>query len=206
MEADFSTHSTAAAGKDDGGSCAFAVVLTCGCDGDPSALIRALASRGLEPIVVRDAYEAMTRVAGVPARVLVVQDPGRQPMLDRLIAAMGRWHSRVELWAYSEVAGRGRVSPLVRRSSAALSPQPQRPSKPQRTPPGARANGSESKPVRTANGDANHDAVQDLAREADRDAARFDPPQLTQEELAMLLGPAEGDEDRFDEPAGPSLR
>jgi len=78
-------------------------------------LLKALAGRGLPPVVVSDEPGVMSELAKLSQRraqrrVLVIVEPERWARLGELVCAVQSHHSRVHCWHYAE---RGEGAPLL---------------------------------------------------------------------------------------------
>ncbi len=145
----------------------------------PRPLLRGLEQRGAVAIVATDAPAALVDLAYSRAGALIVQDPAEHVMVGELVEAVHRYFPRTTCWRYDTTA----------KGEAALS----------------RLNGhaptAAPKPTAAEALAAHDDAARRLNSLLVRVPHSIDPahePLISEEELAMLLGPtpqAEIDED-----------
>jgi hypothetical protein len=136
----------------------------------PGALLTALSQRSGQVVTVKHGPEAMVELAKGAADVLIIVRPDSQMRIDELVAAVRRYHGRTACWAFSnDAAGKPR---LVRINGLADPAQP-----PADDPSVA------AKKV---------DRLRSLLVKVPGEP-QMTGPRITEEELAMLLGPTPGE-------------
>ncbi|MFP4144850.1 MAG: hypothetical protein ACLFV3_06865 [Phycisphaeraceae bacterium] len=136
----------------------------------PGELLLRLSQRQVKTLLATDPSSVMVQLADGPAVAVVVIDPPRQPSWRELAEAVERYYPRTAVWSYQAPPGSDR------RQLGRLIANHQ----PIRTPPPTRARGAPASPGR---------AVKESP------PAEPGPVTLSAEELAMLLGPDEGESD-----------
>ena len=185
------------------------VVLTGSTDQKTKELIAGLEKRRLQAVAVKDETQVMVALGEVGAKisVLIIDEPDRHKHVAELIRAVRRYYPRTLCWQY-ESAGRGLV-PINPRTP---DPGPRTPDSPPdpglRTPdsgpqtplpdPGPwsqSASGGpdpapteKSSPARLTGADHWLDLMRDDEPAPRPTSELATPPELTEQELAMLLG------------------
>ena len=158
----------------------------------PAALSHGLEKRGAVVTVVEDAATALAEVLTGPAQVLVVDEPGDQPQWDELYDAVRKYRPVTRCWSYRARGARGgaELAPVNGHAGngATSSERGEGEAKPQAW---AGMPGTEAA---AANGEGDGAAAVGFGG-GDADVDRWEvAPLLTQDELAMLLGPEVDDE------------
>lgn len=152
----------------------------------PDRLIDALQQRDLDVDLVADAPQAMGALAADGPHALIVYNPSRQQNLARLLAAVRRYHPTAICWQYDE-DGAG-LQPYG-------SPPPSSPevSQPVETPQAVAVPSVEE--ATPAPAQPQEQAEGDLPLPSEKPRKAPITAELSQDELAMLLGSPADDDD-----------
>ncbi len=165
------------------------VVLVCPDGATPVDLLGGLSRRGVSSHVVTDSAAVMVELARHHTGALVVVDPTRQPGLVDLIEAVITYHPRTVRWAYyaAHAANKAQLQPLNVRSGGEdanhHSANPPHPIEPAQVP-----DASSSSPLGRVQDQVPPDRVRSLIVKV-QGPAEVGEPLISEEELAMLLGP-----------------
>lgn len=155
----------------------------------PVDLIGGLSMRGVSTTVVTDPAEAMVELARHRTGALVVVDPDRCRWLDDLTEAVRTYHARTVRWGYFSRDASG-VPQL--RSLESDHGQPTLPMKPvvteQHDPQPRYIVPDPKSPLGRAQSQIPRERVRSLVVKV-RSESDVDEPLISEEELAMLLGP-----------------
>jgi hypothetical protein len=150
----------------------------------PRPLLRGLEHRGAVAIVATDAPAALVDLAYSRAGALIVQDPDDHLMVDDLLAAVHRYFPKTTCWRYdTSVRGEAALSRLNGHAGNGHAPAPA-----QTAPP------SHAQPPRVVRdvvgprGEIEH-RIDSLLIRVPQSLDPAHEPLISEEELAMLLGP-----------------
>lgn len=161
----------------------------------PRVLLRGLEQRGAVAIVATDAAAAMVDLAYSGAGALIVHEPEHQPRLADLLDAVHRYFPRTTCWQYQT----GRVPALARLNGH----------DPHTTAQVAPPASSADEPAAHADAQQRHEIsrrLDTLIVRVPNGPASAHEPLISDEELAMLLGPTPDDDDRSERAADPDRR
>jgi hypothetical protein len=170
-------------------SCTRCVVLI-GPDGTaPADLLGGLSRRGVSSRVVAGPADVMVELARQRTGVLVVVEPGRQPGLADLIEAVKTYHPRTVRWGYrsSHPSGKAQLQPLNGQQLGDATALNEPPKPLDAAPPRATDDITRS-PLGRIQGQVPSDRVRSLIVKV-QGPAEVGEPLISEEELAMLLGP-----------------
>lgn len=168
------------------------VVLAGGGISAPTDLLGGLSRRGVSTVVVTEPAKAMVELARETTGILVVIEPDRQPWLDELIQAVKTYHPRTVRWGYRCVhhSDRPQLEPLSHHNGKPVTnamPAHSHNVGTDKTPcyvvPDPRS------PLGRVQSQVPRERVRSLVVKV-QDPGGLDEPLISEEELAMLLGPA----------------
>ena len=157
----------------------------------PVDLLAGLSKRGVSSRVVAEPAEVMVELGREPAEILIVVDSAQQPALVDLIEAVTKYHPRTIRWTYESdhpsgkpqlVPFRYRCKPEIAKPKA-VSP----PATPPVEPPPIEPLDSPS-PLGRVQSQVPPERVRSLIVKV-QGPAEVGEPLISEEELAMLLGP-----------------
>jgi len=167
------------------------VVLVCPDGATPVDLLGGLSRRGGSSRVVVEPADVMVELARQPTGAWVVVDPEKQPGLTDLIEAVSVYHPRTVRWAYhsADVSGKAQLQPLNGRSGDDPADDPPPPATVTTEPQETEApNITSPFPLGRVQDQVPSDRVRSLLVKV-RGPAEVGEPLISEEELAMLLGP-----------------
>ncbi len=155
----------------------------------PADLLSGLSKRGVSVTVVTGPAAAMVELAREPAGALIVVEPQRQTWLHEFIEALKHYHPRTVRWGYCKSGPSciAQLQPLEPRSNNHHSSKDQR----------SNANGKDKpryivpdpkSPLGRAQSQIPRERVRSLVVKV-QNSSEVDEPLISEEELAMLLGP-----------------
>jgi len=165
------------------------VVLVCPDGVTPVDLLGGLSRRGVSSRVVAEPADVMVELARQHTGVVVVVDPARQPGLVDLIEAVITYHPRTVRWAYysAHATSKAQLLPLNGRSggedtnhNAVTSPD--------QIEPAQSPEANSPSPLGRVQSQVPPDRVRSLIVKV-QGPAEVGEPLISEEELAMLLGP-----------------
>lgn len=156
----------------------------------PADLLGGLSRRGVSTVVVSEPAWAMVELARQTTGALVIVQPDRHPWLDELVQAVKTYHPRTVRWAYRSVhhSDRPQLEPLHNgKLEAQVKPTQNK---------NGRADNSfrhvvpdPQSPLGRAKSQVPRERVRSLVVKVEG-LQGIDEPLISEEELAMLLGPA----------------
>ncbi len=173
------------------------VVLTGPNGSAPADLLSGLSTRGVSTIVVNHPASAMVELAREAAGILVVVEPTRHPYLQELITAVKRYHPLTVRWGYTAAVSSGLPQLQALTKDASDTPGPfhvneQDGSACQPDPQGKYLVPDPKSPLGRAQAQVPRERVRSLVVKV-RETSEADEPLISEEELAMLLGPTPDD-------------
>ncbi len=165
------------------------VVLICPGGMAPVDLLGGLSKRGVSSQVVADPADVMLELARQQTGALVVVDPTRQPGLVDLIEAVKAYHPRTVRWGYQSAhpTGKAQLQPLNGRpagDTTLANPQPIS----LRSEPSPEISVTSPSPLGRVQDPMPPDRIRSLIVKV-QGPAEVGEPLISEEELAMLLGP-----------------
>lgn len=156
----------------------------------PTDLLGGLSRRGVSTAVVSDPAAAMVALARQSAGALVVVEPEEHAWLDDLIQALKSYHPRTVRWGYrsQHPSGIPQLQPLG--EYAPVEPDQSQPVQPNGQGQAHRYIVPDPKsPLGRAQAQVPRERVRSLVVKV-QGSSDVDEPLISEEELAMLLGPA----------------
>ncbi len=180
------------------------VVLTCAGGSTPADLLGGLSKRGVSSRVATDPAEVMVELTRRRTGILIVVDPIQHPALVDLIEAVTLYYPRTVRWAYHSThpSGRAQLQPLNgRATSQAVNPQPKQQPPQQIEQPKENRLDSPS-PLGRVQAQVPPERVRSLIVKV-QGPTEVGEPLISEEELAMLLGPVPEGPDEVGAPGEP---
>jgi len=155
----------------------------------PADLLGGLSRRGVAVAVVAEPARVMVELARQATGALIVVEPGSQPYLGELIRAVKTYYPKTARWCYqaSQASAEGQLSKLNGQADAATARSPVQASPP---PPSAQKADDPflGNPLGRVHQTGMRDRVRSLVVKVEAPDG-LGEPLITEEELAMLLGP-----------------
>lgn len=167
------------------------VVLVDAAGAAPADLLSGLSQRGVSTVVVAEPAEAMVELNKQTSGILVVVDPESRPWLDDLVQAVRQYHPRTVRWGYraQHPSGQAQLQPLADPSQTSAAQDKQTPVTDQDpdaslhfTLPNPRS------PLGRVQSQVPRERMRSLVVKV-QGPAEVGEPLISEEELAMLLGP-----------------
>jgi len=153
----------------------------------PADLLGGLSRRGVRVVVVIEPAGVMVELARQATGMLVVVEPQSHPYLSELIRAVKSYYPKTVRWCYQAKSGEGQLCKLNGQANAVANG----------ALPTAQANpqageASQGNPLGRVHRSGPHDRVRSLVVKVEAPDG-LGEPLISEEELAMLLGPAPED-------------
>lgn len=168
-------------------ACSRCVILTGPGGSTPVDLLSGLSRRGVSSRVVAESAEVMVALAQQGTGMLIVVDPAGQPGLADLIEAVTKYHPRTIRWVYesSHASGKPQLVPFRDRTKPDVA-RAQTPSSQVESAPAKRL--ESPSPLGRVQSQVPPERVRSLIVKV-QGPAEVGEPLISEEELAMLLGP-----------------
>ena len=166
------------------------VVLTGADKSAPGDLLAGLSKRGVSTVVVAEPAGAMLELARETTGALVVVEPGQQPWLDHLLEAVTRYHPRTVRWGYrsADASARAQLQPLEQQAQRNDKPVSMPDHEDEDAGPTHYTLPNPRSPLGRVQAQMPRERVRSLVVKV-QGTAEVGEPLISEEELAMLLGP-----------------
>ena len=165
------------------------MVLTGASGAAPADLLSGLSTRGVSTVVVNHPASVMVELAKQTTGAMVVVEPDRHPYLSSLIQAVGTYHPMAVRWGYTaaDPSGTPQLRPLEDRESN-HTPTETDETDDRPTGQGKYLVPDPKSPLGRAQAQVPRERVRSLVVKVQQ-ITDADEPLISEEELAMLLGP-----------------